>query len=84
MDWLVEHGSQIDCKKKKVILNAPQGKKVDFKGRKQVKTFLTIIQAKKLLKQGCKGNLARVIDKSKELPNIESIPIVNEFCDVFP
>ncbi|XP_074346752.1 uncharacterized protein LOC141685558 [Apium graveolens] len=31
MDWLAEHGAQIDCKKKKVILKTPQGKKVEFK-----------------------------------------------------
>ncbi|XP_074377108.1 uncharacterized protein LOC141718628 [Apium graveolens] len=34
MDWLAEHGSQIDYKKKKVILKSPQGKKVEFKGQK--------------------------------------------------
>ncbi|XP_074342544.1 uncharacterized protein LOC141680138 [Apium graveolens] len=55
MDWLVENGAQIDYKKKKVILKSPQGKKVEFKGQKQVKTFLTMIQAKKLLRQGCEG-----------------------------
>ncbi|XP_074376911.1 uncharacterized protein LOC141718429 [Apium graveolens] len=84
MDWLAEHGAQIDCKKKKVILKTPQGKKVEFKGQKQVKTFLTVIQAKKLLRQGCEGYLAHVIDRSKEMPNIESIPIVSEFLDIFP
>ncbi|XP_074355820.1 uncharacterized protein LOC141695476 [Apium graveolens] len=84
MDWLAEHGVQIDCKKKKVILNSPQGKIVEFKGQKQVKMFLTMIQAKRLLRQGCEGYLAHVIDRSKETPNIGSIPIVSEFPDVFP
>ncbi|XP_074351621.1 uncharacterized protein LOC141690745 [Apium graveolens] len=83
MDWLAEHGAQIDYKKKKVILKSPQGKKVEFKGQKQVKTFLTMIQAKKLLRQGCGGYLAHVIDRSKEMPNIESILIVSEFPDIF-
>ncbi|XP_074357599.1 uncharacterized protein LOC141697219 [Apium graveolens] len=83
MDWLVEHGAQIDCKKKKVILKSPQGKKVEFNGQRQVKTFLTMIQAKKLLRQGCEGYLAHVIDRSKETPNIDSIPIVSEFPNVF-
>ncbi|XP_074337380.1 uncharacterized protein LOC141674568 [Apium graveolens] len=50
MDWLAEHGAQIDYKKKKVIFKSPQGKKVEFKGQKQVKTFLTMIQAKKVIK----------------------------------
>ncbi|XP_074356039.1 uncharacterized protein LOC141695711 [Apium graveolens] len=34
MDWLAEHGAQIDCNKKKVILKSPQGKKVEFIGQK--------------------------------------------------
>ncbi|XP_074356165.1 uncharacterized protein LOC141695854 [Apium graveolens] len=84
MDWLAEHAAQIDCKKKKVILKSPQGKEVEFKGQNQVKTFLTMIQAKKLLRQGCEGYLAHVIDRSKETPNTESIPIVSEFPDVSP
>ncbi|XP_074342647.1 uncharacterized protein LOC141680277 [Apium graveolens] len=84
MDWLAEHGAQIDCKEKKVILKTPKGKRVDFKGQKQVKTFLTMIQAKRLLRQGCEGYLAHVIDRSKKTPNIRSIPIVSEFPDVFP
>ncbi|XP_074327376.1 uncharacterized protein LOC141665296 [Apium graveolens] len=43
MDLLEEHGAQIDCKKKKVVFKSPQGKKVEFKGQKQVKAFLTLI-----------------------------------------
>ncbi|XP_074359785.1 uncharacterized protein LOC141699877 [Apium graveolens] len=84
MDWLAEHGAQIHCKKKKVILKTSQGKKVEFKGQKQVKAFLTMIQAKRLLRQGCEGYLDHVIDRSNETPNIGSIPIVSEFPNVFP
>ncbi|XP_074328389.1 uncharacterized protein LOC141666298 [Apium graveolens] len=75
---------KIDCKKKKVILNSPQGRRVEFKGQKQVKTFLTMIQAKRLLRQGFEGYLAHLIDRSKKTPNIGSIPIVSKFSDVFP
>ena len=77
MDWLAEHGAQIDRKKNKVILKSPQGKRIEFKGHKQVKTFLTMIQAKRLLRKGCEAYLAHVINKSKELLNIEDILIVN-------
>ncbi|XP_074336895.1 uncharacterized protein LOC141674067 [Apium graveolens] len=84
MDWLAEHGAQIDYKKNIVVLKSPQGKKVEFKGQKQVRAFLSMIQAKRLLRQGCEGYLAHVIDRTKETPNIKSIPIVSEFPDVFP
>ncbi|XP_074355683.1 uncharacterized protein LOC141695309 [Apium graveolens] len=84
MDYLAEHGAQIDCKKNKVILKTPQGKKVEFKGQKQVKAFMPMIQAKRLLRQGCEGYLAHVIDRSNETLNIGSALIVSKFHDVFP
>ena len=43
-----------------------------------------MIQAKKLLRQGCESYLAHIIDRSKEMSNIECNPIANEFLDVFP
>ena len=84
MDWLTEYNAQIDCKGKKVILRTPQGKRVIFKGQKQVQPFLTLMQAKKLVQKGCEAYLAHVIDKSKEASNLEDIPVVREFPDVFP
>ena len=45
---------------------------------------MTIIQAKKLLRQGCEAYLAHVVDKHKDIPNLEQILVVNEFPDVFP
>ena len=84
MDWLSEHDAQIDCRSKKVTLVTPEKKQVIFKGEKQTKKFLTMIQARKLLRQGCEAYLAHVVDVEKETPKIEDIPIVNEFPDVFP
>ena len=84
MDWLSEHDAQIDCKKKKVTLRISEGEKVEFQGQKQVKKFLTMIQAKQLLRQGCEAYLAHVIDVDKKMPKIEDVPVVNEFPDVFP
>ena len=84
MDWLSEHDAQIDCKKKKVTLRGCEDEKVEFQGQKQVKKFLTMIQAKRLLRQGCEVYLAHVIDVDKKTPKIEDISVVNEFPDVFP
>ncbi|KAL8099164.1 hypothetical protein AgCh_031730 [Apium graveolens] len=64
MDWLSKHDAQIDCHNKKVILKMSDEKTVTFKGQKQAKKFLTLIQAKKLLRQGCEHFIAYVIDKS--------------------
>ena len=84
MDWLPEHDAQIDCRKKKVTLRISEDKKVEFQGQKQVKKFLTMIQAKRLLRQGCEAYLAHVVDLDKKMPKIEDVPVVNEFPDVFP
>ena len=84
IDWLTNYNAQIDYKEKKVTLESSDGVKVVFKGQKQAKKFLTIIQAKKLLRQGCEAYLAHVVDKQKDVPKLEDILVVNEFPDVFP
>nr|XP_017227894.1 PREDICTED: uncharacterized protein LOC108203463 [Daucus carota subsp. sativus] len=84
MDWLTTFNAQIDCKNKRVVLSSPQGKKVTFKGQRQTQTFLTSMQAKKMIRKGCEAYLAYVIDKSKEVSSPENIPVVRDFIDVFP
>ena len=42
-----------------------------------------MIQAKRLLRQGCEAYLAHVIDVQSEAPKLEDVPVVNEFPDVF-
>ncbi|KAL8146288.1 hypothetical protein AgCh_004148 [Apium graveolens] len=84
MDWLSKHDAQIDCRNKKVMVKTPDERIVTFKGQKQVKKFLTMIQAKKLLRQGCKHFVAYVIDRSQEPAKLEDIPVVNDFPDMFP
>ncbi|GJY20440.1 putative nucleotidyltransferase, ribonuclease H [Tanacetum coccineum] len=43
-----------------------------------------IIQARKYLSRGCHTILAHVIDTSFKKNDIEKVPLVNEFMDVFP
>ena len=39
--------------------------------------------ASKMLRKGCQGYLAFVVDRRQEGPRLEDIPIVKEFPDVF-
>ena len=48
-----------------------------------MKKFLTMIQAKRLLRQGCEAYLAHVVDIDKKISKIEDIPVVSEFPNVF-
>ncbi|KAL8104588.1 hypothetical protein AgCh_028706 [Apium graveolens] len=84
MDWLSSNGAQIDCERKKVKIRVQNGNEVVFRGQRQAQKFLTMLQDKRLLKKGNEAYLAYMMDTKKEVPNIQDIPIVNEFEDVFP
>ena len=84
MDWLARYDAQIDCRLKRVSLKGSKDKRVVLRGQKQIHKFLTIMQAKKMLRQGCQAYLAHVIDIEKSAPKLEEIPVVSEFKDIFP
>ena len=44
--------------------------KVEFRGHIKTKKFLTIMQEKMLLRQGCEAYLAHVVDVKKEAHKI--------------
>ncbi|KAL5556113.1 hypothetical protein UlMin_038349 [Ulmus minor] len=53
--------------------------------RKQPKAVISSMRAKKLLASGCMGYLATVVNKSVEAKgNVEDVPTVRDFVDVFP
>ncbi|KAL5570666.1 hypothetical protein UlMin_027241 [Ulmus minor] len=67
--------------------NAVTEQKFEFVGesRKQPKVMISSMRAKKLLTSGCMGYLATIVDKSvKAKGNVEDVPIVRDFVDVFP
>ncbi|XP_074327623.1 uncharacterized protein LOC141665537 [Apium graveolens] len=84
MNWLSQYKAKIDCKNREVALSTLEGERVKFKGQKQKKKILTVMEEGKLLRQGCEAYLAHVMDTKKEAPKLEEVPIVNEFSEVFP
>ncbi|XP_074346589.1 uncharacterized protein LOC141685383 [Apium graveolens] len=50
---------------------------------KEAGKFLTAIQTKRLLRQGCEAYLAHVKDVEAESLRIKDIPVVKDFLDVF-
>ncbi|KAL8124095.1 hypothetical protein AgCh_011917 [Apium graveolens] len=76
--------AQIECKSKKVKLRTKDGEEVIFKGKRQEKKFLTVIETRRLIHQGCEVYLAHVKDVEKGSVRIEDIPIVRDFPNVFP
>ena len=85
MDWLSRHRAALDCYKKEVRLVRPEEPGVIFWGirREIAPSLINAMTAWKMLRKGCQGYLAFVVDRRQEGTRLEDIPIVKEFPDVF-
>ena len=86
MDWLASYHTSVHCFEKEVVFS-PLGE-LEFLFKASCLSFMprviSCIQANRLLRKGCQGFLASVVDlQSREL-EIRDIPIVREFPDIFP
>ena len=86
MDWLASFYANVDCRMKMVrfqFLGEPvlewKGNTASLKGR-----FLSYLKERKMIANGCIYHLVRVQNVEAESPTLQSVPIVNEFSDVFP
>ena len=86
MDWLSRHRATLDCYKKEVRLVQPEELGMIFRGirREIAPSLINAMTAWKMLRKGCQGYLAFVVDKRQEGTRLEDIPIVKEFPNVFP
>ncbi|GAB2266340.1 hypothetical protein Dimus_037888 [Dionaea muscipula] len=86
MDWLSRNHARLDCHGKRICFTMPDETELVFEGeRKDVSVgFIYALCARKLLRKGCSGFIAYVIDSEKAEQEIEDFPIMNEFLDVFP
>ena len=85
MDWLSKHRSTLDCHKKEVRFVRPEEPGVIFRGIKReiAPSLINAMTASKMLRKGCQGYLAFVVDRRQEGTRLEDIPIVKEFPDCF-
>ena len=86
MDWLSSHKATIDCHARNVIFGDVLDPEFVYHGSKPLKSSIIIsaLKARTLISHGCQGFLASIKDTSMDSPDIDSIPIVREFADVFP
>jgi hypothetical protein len=87
MDWLAKHHANIDCARKRVTLRPWGDTEVTFVGSR-ANTLLPVIsavQARKFIASGDSAFLAFVVEatEKKEEKNLQDIPVVQEFPDVF-
>ena len=86
MDWLSKHRAIVDCDKKTVLLKCSDLSEVTIHGIQSdlVSNVISAMQARRFLKKGCEAFLALVLDSKRGQVNLEDIPVIKEFTDVFP
>ena len=86
IDWLSRHRATLDCYKKEVKLHRPEKLEVKFRGIRRELSFniISAMAAQRILRKGCQGYLAYVVETEKEGILVDDIPVVREFPDVFP
>ena len=87
MDFLTKYNATIDCRKRRVTFSPGNDDEFSFDGgpRREGKTIISSMKARKMLTSGCQGFLASVVDMAqKEETRPEDIPIVQDFVEVFP
>ena len=86
MDWLATHYAIVGYHRKKVIFQVPGEIKFYFVGSGAYTSpqVISALQARRMMKKGCKGYLATMTDTQQGELKLEDIPIVREFPDVFP
>ncbi|CAL2230256.1 unnamed protein product [Prunus armeniaca] len=86
MEWLEKHHASVDCFRNEVILRSPGQLEVTFRGERRVlpSFLISVITVRWLLKKRCVGYLAHIIDTREVTVNLEDVPVVREFLDVFP
>ncbi|XP_057948324.1 uncharacterized protein LOC131143992 [Malania oleifera] len=86
MNWLASGYPNIDCYKKEVVFRPPEQQEFRFVGSRMRASPLILLamRAKRLLFNGCQEYLTWVKETPKGEVNVEDIPIVKEFPDVFP
>jgi hypothetical protein len=85
MDWLSANKAQMDCFTKTITLQGPDGRKIVFKGERNVilNCIISAMVTRKMIKMGCKAYLAYVLETRRGDVQESNIPIVREFSDVF-
>eukprot|EP00253_Pinus_taeda_P031671 PITA_31671 len=88
MDWLEKHWSLVDCKTKVIYYQDQQGNRKEMQGIKQPVQVrpITANQLIKCIRKGCQVYAIQVgyADSKDKSTSVNSIPVIQEFTDVFP
>ena len=85
MEWLSTHHVSLDYFTKKIVFYKLGFLKLKFEEDHRVlpTCVISTLKVKRLLHKGCEAYLAHVIDTSTSKVTLKSVPIMQEFSDVF-
>ncbi|XP_069155812.1 uncharacterized protein [Solanum lycopersicum] len=86
MDWLHSHYACLDCRSKVVRFRFPNEEELVWEGYNPIRPnpLISNLKANKMMAKGLLCHLVSVNDLDHDVPSIDSVPVVNEFLDVFP
>ncbi|CAN6486610.1 unnamed protein product [Victoria cruziana] len=87
MNWLYHHYATIDCRGKKLRIEFPSNKKIEYKVRKPNETgkiLVSLVKAIKYVEASCAAYLVQLSTTEGKVKSIAEIPVIKDFVDVFP
>ena len=86
MDWLTKHRVIVDYRQKTVVLRCSDQTEVIIQGIRTsaMSNVIFAMQARRFMRKGCETFLAMILDSKRGQVDVEKIPVVREFPDVFP
>ncbi|KAJ9538993.1 hypothetical protein OSB04_031726 [Centaurea solstitialis] len=86
MDWMSKHRATICCAEKIVMIALPDGRFLEVYGDKPKRDIkiVSFMKMRNHLRKECVAFMAHVVDKSAKEKQIQDIPIVRDFPEVFP
>ena len=86
MDWLTKHRAIVDCGQKIVVLRFFDQSEVIIQGIRSsvMSNVISAMQVRIFIRKGYEVVLALIIDSKRGQVDVEKIPVVREFPDVFP
>ena len=86
MDWLTKHRAIVDYDQKTVVLRCSDQTEVMVQGigSSVMSNVISAMQARRIMRKGCETFLVVILDSKRRQVDVENIPVVREFPDVFP
>ena len=86
MDWLSKHRAVVDCGQKTIVLRCSDQTEVIVQGigSSVMSNVISTMQARRIMRKGCETFLAVILDSKRGQVDVEKIPVLREFLNVFP